>query len=72
MVSEENGLPMFVYDKDGAVAGGLWYLYYRTSEKLTDERARAEVELFGFRPDQDGEQRTMWVAVQRYMSTQNP
>ena len=38
MVSEENGLPMFVYDKDGAVAGGLWYLYYRTSEKLTDER----------------------------------
>jgi len=31
-VREEGDLPMFVYDRDGAVAGGLWYLHFRTAE----------------------------------------
>ena len=71
-VREESDLPMFVYAKDGALAGGLWYLYFRTAEGLTDERARSEAVRLGFRPDGDGEQRTMWVAVQSYLSNLNP
>jgi len=71
-VREEGDLPMFVYDRDGAVAGGLWYLHFRTAEGMTDERARSEAARLGFRPDGDGEQRTMWVAVQGYLSNLNP
>ncbi len=71
-VTEESDLPLFVYDRDGAIAGGLWYLYFRTAEGMSDERARSEAARLGFQPDQDGEQRTMWVAVQRYLSNLNP
>ena len=71
-VREESDLPMFVYDNDGALAGGLWYLYFRTAEGMTDERARSEAARLGFRPDGDGEQRTMWIAVQSYLSNLNP
>ena len=71
-VREESDLPMFVYDADGAIAGGLWYLYFRTAEGMTDERARSEAARLGFRPDGDGEQRAMWVAVQSYLSNLKP
>ena len=71
VVTQENSLPLFVYDKDGAVAGGLWYLYFRTVEHASDERARSEAARLGLQPAEGGEQRTMWVAVQRYLST-NP
>lgn len=71
-VTDENNLPLFVYDKDGSLAGGLWYLYYRTVEKLDDERARTEAARLGFQQDQDGAHRTMWLAVQNYLATQKP
>jgi protein tyrosine phosphatase (PTP) superfamily phosphohydrolase (DUF442 family) len=67
MVTDEANLPLFVYDKDGALAGGLWYLYYRTAAGMSDEKARSEAARLGFLPDQEGEQRTMWVAVQNYL-----
>jgi protein tyrosine phosphatase (PTP) superfamily phosphohydrolase (DUF442 family) len=71
LVTDENNLPLFVYDKDGALAGGLWYLYYRLAEGATDERARAEALRLGFSADQDPEHRTMWLAVQNYLKNQN-
>ena len=34
--------------------GGLWYLHFRLVDKLTDEKARANVSQLGFKEDQDG------------------
>jgi protein tyrosine phosphatase (PTP) superfamily phosphohydrolase (DUF442 family) len=67
LVTENANLPLFIYDKDGALAGGLWYLYFRTAEGTSDERARSEAIRLGFQPEQNGEHRTMWVAVQNYL-----
>jgi protein tyrosine phosphatase (PTP) superfamily phosphohydrolase (DUF442 family) len=67
IVTTESDLPLFVYDKDGAVAGGLWYLYFRTVENAPDEQARTEAAGLGLRPDENGAQRTMWIAIQNYL-----
>jgi protein tyrosine phosphatase (PTP) superfamily phosphohydrolase (DUF442 family) len=72
IVTDEKNLPLFVYDKDGSLAGGLWYLYYRLAEKLDDERARTEAARLGFQQDQDNNHRNMWLAVQNYLATQKP
>jgi protein tyrosine phosphatase (PTP) superfamily phosphohydrolase (DUF442 family) len=71
-VTAESNLPLFVYDRDGSLAGGLWYLYYRMSEGLDDDRARTAAGRLGFKPDQDGNHRTMWLAVQTLLATQKP
>jgi protein tyrosine phosphatase (PTP) superfamily phosphohydrolase (DUF442 family) len=67
LVTENSNLPLFIYDKDGALAGGMWYLYFRTVEGTSDERARTEAIRLGFQPEQNNEHRTMWVAVQNYL-----
>jgi hypothetical protein len=69
-VSDKTNLPLFVYDKDGTLAGGLWYLYFRTTEGATDADARARAGRLGFREDQNGDQRLMWLAIQKYLSQQ--
>jgi hypothetical protein len=71
LVTESNNLPLFVYDKDGALTGGLWYLYYRLVEGAMDERARAEALRLGFSADQEPEHRTMWLAIQNFLKNQN-
>jgi protein tyrosine phosphatase (PTP) superfamily phosphohydrolase (DUF442 family) len=68
LVNEDANLPLFVYDKDGALAGGLWFLYFRTVEGTTDDKARSEAGRLGFQADKDGDHRTMWIAVQNYLS----
>ncbi len=60
--------PLFVYDKDGMLAGGLWYLYFRTVEKDSDEAARLKANRLGLSEDTAGEQKAMWVAIQKYLS----
>jgi protein tyrosine phosphatase (PTP) superfamily phosphohydrolase (DUF442 family) len=72
LVSDPNNQPLFVYDRDASLAGGLWYLYFRTAEKADDARVRAEAARVGFNEEQDAEHRTMWVAVQAYLQNQNP
>jgi protein tyrosine phosphatase (PTP) superfamily phosphohydrolase (DUF442 family) len=72
LVSDAANQPLFVYDRDGALAGGLWYLYFRTAEGADDARARAEAARVGLNEEQDAEHRTMWVAVQAYLRGQRP
>jgi protein tyrosine phosphatase (PTP) superfamily phosphohydrolase (DUF442 family) len=70
IVSDEANQPLFVFDRDGSLAGGLWYLHFRLVDKLSDEKARAEAARLGFR--EDGAHRTMWIAVQKYLRDQTP
>lgn len=71
-VSDAGNQPLFVYDRDGTLAGGLWYLYFRVAEGATDADARARAERLGLRPDQEGEGKLMWLAVQSYLSKMKP
>jgi protein tyrosine phosphatase (PTP) superfamily phosphohydrolase (DUF442 family) len=72
VVADEKNRPLFVYDEDSTLAGALWYLYFRTAEGLSDEKARAESSRLGFKQDQDDKSRDMWIAVQNYLRSQNP
>ncbi len=51
LVSDPLNYPLFVYDKDGSLAGGLWYLYFRTVERTTDSEARKRAQRLGLRDD---------------------
>jgi protein tyrosine phosphatase (PTP) superfamily phosphohydrolase (DUF442 family) len=58
--------PLFVYDRDGVLAGGLWYLYFHG--QVSDEEARSRAGRLGLRADADGEGKTMWLAIQKLLS----
>jgi hypothetical protein len=70
IVKDTSNQPLFVYDKEGVVLGGLWYLYFRVAERATDEEARDKAARLGLKAEQNGEQRTMWLAVQKCLSEQ--
>jgi protein tyrosine phosphatase (PTP) superfamily phosphohydrolase (DUF442 family) len=59
--------PMFVYDQDGALAGPLWYLYFRKVSGDNDDNARVRADRLGLRPDREGPHRLMWLAVQKFL-----
>ncbi len=68
VVRDVPGQPVFIYDRDGSLAGGLWYLYFRTAEEFSDDVARVRAGALGLREDRDGNQRDMWLAVQKYLN----
>jgi protein tyrosine phosphatase (PTP) superfamily phosphohydrolase (DUF442 family) len=72
VVEDTGGRPLFVYDKDGMLAGGLWYLYFRTVEKDSDETARVKAARLGLSEAAEGDHKTMWLAIQKYLSEQKP
>ena len=59
---------IFVYDKDGTLAGGLWYLNFRWGEVLDDDAARIRAAPFGLHNTTDGQYLEMWLAVQKLLS----
>jgi protein tyrosine phosphatase (PTP) superfamily phosphohydrolase (DUF442 family) len=68
LVGDPATQPLFVYDADGSLSGGLWYLYYRRVERLSDEAARLRAARLGLRETADGSQREMWLAVQKLLA----
>ena len=72
LVTDPKNQPLFVYDRDGSVLGGLWYLHFRVYLKQSDEKARANAQRLGLRFDDDIEHKTMWLAVQTLLKTLSP
>jgi len=70
IVTDVANRPLFVYDKDGVLVGGLWYLHFRKAERAGDDEARAKAARLGLKTEQDGEQKAMWLAIQKYLSEQ--
>jgi len=68
IVDDRSNQPLFIYDKEGALTGGLWYLYFRTVDHLSDEQARIHAGRLGLRETQNGPQSEMWLAAQKYLS----
>ena len=67
-VADEANHPLYVYDRDSALAGGMWYLYFRTVENMPADRAVTEAARLGLIADADGgAHRDMWLAVQNYL-----
>jgi protein tyrosine phosphatase (PTP) superfamily phosphohydrolase (DUF442 family) len=70
IVADPANRLLFVYDKDGSLAGALWYLHFRTAGKLSDEEARKKAAPLGLKEDAEGSQREMWIAIQKYLADQ--
>ncbi len=68
LVADKANRPLFVYDRDGMLAGGLWYLHFRTVDRLSDEEALRKAAELGLKPDKDGPHRDMILAVQKYLA----
>jgi protein tyrosine phosphatase (PTP) superfamily phosphohydrolase (DUF442 family) len=67
-VGDPANVPLFVYDKDGLLAGALWYLHFRTVDRATDDEARSKAARLGLKEDGDAARRTMWLAIQKVLS----
>lgn len=73
IVTDTKNYPLYVYDKDGTVSGGLWYLYYRIEKKDDDATARAKAKKLGLDFDDDSKaHKDMVLAVQNVLSKLNP
>jgi protein tyrosine phosphatase (PTP) superfamily phosphohydrolase (DUF442 family) len=73
IVTDTANHPLFVYDKDGSAAGGLWYLHFRVQLNASALKAKEEAQRLGLRiDDEDAEHRTMWIAVQKLAADLKP
>ena len=68
LVGATKDYPLFVYDRDGALAGGLWFLHFRGADPAADDSARVRAGCLGFREDRDDSHRAMWLAIQKLLS----
>jgi protein tyrosine phosphatase (PTP) superfamily phosphohydrolase (DUF442 family) len=69
LLAEATKRPLFVYDRYGHLAGGMWYLHLRTVERLDDTAARRRADQLGYRlVNPSEEQRTFEIAIQRLLS----
>jgi protein tyrosine phosphatase (PTP) superfamily phosphohydrolase (DUF442 family) len=66
IVGDAGGHPLFVYDRDGSLAGGMWYLSFRLVDGAAEELARVRANALGVREERDGGHREMWEAVRAY------
>jgi protein tyrosine phosphatase (PTP) superfamily phosphohydrolase (DUF442 family) len=69
-VGHAAGHPLFVYDRDGALAGSLWYLHFRTVDGSSDEVARIRAAALGLREERDGLHREMWEVTRQFSREQ--
>ncbi|HZU34777.1 MAG TPA: hypothetical protein VFA18_02640 [Gemmataceae bacterium] len=65
IIADPANRPLFVYDQNGVLAGGLWYLHFRLTEHDTDETARLKAARLGLKTEITPENRAMWLAVQQ-------
>lgn len=69
LLSDASCPPVFIYDRDGTLQGYLWYLHFRIVDLATDDEARVRAGRLGLKDATTDEQRDMWVAIQKYLST---
>jgi protein tyrosine phosphatase (PTP) superfamily phosphohydrolase (DUF442 family) len=72
MIGDPGNQPLFVYDRDGILAGGLWYLHFRIADGASDEDARTNAARLGLKDDQSAEAKRMWLAIQQYLGGNKP
>ena len=68
LVGDAGKQGVFCYDKDGSLAGAMWYLYLRHAEFLDDDSAQVRARPLGLQTNLAGQHRDMWIAVQKLLS----
>ena len=68
IINDSAALPLFVYDRDGALAGGMWYLHLRIYQQSSDEAARLQAQTLGLREDSESH-RQMLAAANNLLQT---
>lgn len=63
ILAEERNRPVFIFDRDGYLVGGVWYLKLRVIDRLESAKALDEAKRLGLNPDLDAYHRAMWNAV---------
>jgi protein tyrosine phosphatase (PTP) superfamily phosphohydrolase (DUF442 family) len=63
-VGDRKAQPLFVYDRDGKLAGAMWYLYSRLVDGAGEDVARSRAANLGFKDDDSEEYRALWTAAQ--------
>jgi hypothetical protein len=66
-INASENQPIFVYDRDGMLAGPLWYARFRTVDRLPDEEANRKAKALGLRDDGTGDSINMLVAMRVYV-----
>jgi protein tyrosine phosphatase (PTP) superfamily phosphohydrolase (DUF442 family) len=61
LIADTAAQPVFVYDRDGALAGSLWYLHFRSVDGASADQARLKAAALGLREDRGGLHREMWL-----------
>ena len=69
-VGDRTNQSLFMYDKNGALTGSLWYLHFRTVEALPEDDARIKAARLGLKSEPEGDHKNMWLAIQKYLSGQ--
>jgi len=65
IVNDSGNFPLFVYSKDSMIAGSLWYLRFRTVNRMTETEARTKAVGLGLQEEQTDANRPMWLAIQK-------
>lgn len=64
LVRDHARLGLFVYDRDGSLAGSMWYAYFRRGDFDAADTAMLRAYPLGLQPERAGQHRDMWQAVQ--------
>ena len=51
LINTKDNQPVFVYAREGAIAGSVWYLHFRTAEFLTHDEARVRAGRLGLKDE---------------------
>jgi len=72
IVGDRGYWPLFVTERDGMLAGALWYLHLRLTENKPDAEARRQAVQLGLREDPvGGEAAQVWLAIQRILAAES-
>ena len=69
-VVDAANYPLFVYDRDGVLAGPLWYLHFRTVDKADHTQAMAKASRLGLKEDFAEPRWSMSLAIQKFLESQ--
>jgi protein tyrosine phosphatase (PTP) superfamily phosphohydrolase (DUF442 family) len=65
ILADEKNRPVYIYDRDGYLVGGLWYLRLRLIDGVDATKALEEARRLGLNPEQNANHRAMWNAVRQ-------
>jgi hypothetical protein len=67
IVNDSANYPLFVYSREPMISGSLWYLHFRTVDRLADDLAKAKAVPLGLQQEQTDANRPMWLAIQKVL-----